>query len=87
MLTTNDVRVLRLLVERGPHTEMEIRDSLRSGLGAAAAGRRLPKLRDRGLVVVEDPSNYHGPKGIYDVTGEGVRQLRRADEAAYGRLA
>lgn len=86
MLTTNDVRVLRLLIERGPHTEMEIRQSCR-GRGAVAAGRRLARLLDRGLVAVEDPSNYHGPAGIYDVTGEGARQLRRADEAAYGRWA
>lgn len=81
MLTTNDVRVLRLLVERGEHSRDEIEAALeRTVAGAAPAVRRLPTLWARGLV-------EHLTGGAIDITGEGARQLRRADEAAYGRWA
>lgn len=79
VLTTNDVRVLRLLLERGGHTSHEIlRTFARTGAGGEVAVRRLPSLRNRALVEGHP---------LIDVTGEGARQLRRADEAAYGRFA
>jgi hypothetical protein len=86
-LTTNDVRVLRLLADRGPHTRDEIGRALRFGLGAESALRRLPGLMRRGLVGVVSGFYPGSEHWVLDVTGEGARQLRRCDEAAYGRWA
>jgi predicted transcriptional regulator len=79
-LTTNDVRVLRLLIDNGPLTRSEIAGALRYGLGAEPALRRLARLHRDGLVEVRDDT-------AYDVTGAGVRALRAADLIAYGRAA
>ena len=73
----------RLLVEVGPHTRAEMAATLGRGrAGAEPALRRLRSLIERQLVrytpAVDQP---------LDVTGEGARQLRRADQAAYGRWA
>lgn len=72
MLTTNDVRVLRVLVEHGAHTRDELARELRHGFGSEAALRRLQPLRDRWMVCQPGV-------GLFDVTGEGRRALAAAD--------
>jgi hypothetical protein len=81
VLTTNDVRVLRLLLEHGPLTEHEIGSELRYGLGAEPALRRLPRLGDRALV----RSTLCRRGRVFDTTIDGVRALGSCDRAAYGR--
>lgn len=86
-LTTNDVRVLRLLSELGPRTRREIADGLRSGFGSAPALRRVAKLIDREYAT-QLGGFYLGQKDPpVNITVHGVRALRAADQAAYGRLA
>jgi DNA-binding Lrp family transcriptional regulator len=87
VLTTNDVRVLRLLIERGPLTASEISSMCRYGFGASSALRRLPKLVARGMVRPLGGFFEGAPMPPYDATVEGVRALRAADVAAYGRFA
>lgn len=83
-LTTNDVRVLRLLSEHGPHTKFEIAAALCHGLGAEPALRRLQPLLDRQMIGRDQAPE--GPADLYDATAEGMRALRAADRAAYGRF-
>lgn len=78
-LTTNDVRVLRALVD-GSLTDHELRCALaRQSSGPVAGMRRLPGLLLRGYVVRN--------RGRLDVSVDGVRALRAADHAAYGWFA
>lgn len=83
VLTTNDVRVLRLLVEHGPHTRHEIGAQLRYGLGAAPALRRIRPLLERGLIAASGATAWT----TLTVTPAGARALQAADRAAYGRCA
>jgi hypothetical protein len=78
-LTTNDVRVLRALVESGPLTERELQLVMaRQLMGAEPAMRRLPRLSARRMV--------RPRRGVLDITGEGARALRAVDLAAYGAV-
>lgn len=83
VITTNDVRVLRLLSEHGPLTRDEIAAELRHGLGAPPALRRLEPLLDRDLIAASGTI----ARPLLDATAEGIRALRAADRASWGRWA
>lgn len=75
-LTTNDVRVLRVLLEAGPMAPAELERALsRQLMGSEPAMRRVARLRERRLL--------SGVRRL-DVTGDGAHALRAADRAAYG---